>query len=299
MSTDSPADELVGGLPQRRYRSALIHGLRRLSRKAGAMTGLVVFILLILAAIFADVLAPYSPIELDISSILVEPSPEHLFGTDQFGRDIFSRVLFGARISLRVGLISVMIAGVVGGMLGMVAGYWGGFLDTLIMRLMDAMLAFPGLLLALSIVATLGPSMTNVMIAVGISWVPSCARLVRGTVLSAKQNLYIEAARTVGASAPRIMFVHLLPNVAAPVIILSSLGVPGSIITAASLSYLGLGAQPPTPEWGLILSEGRSFLQSAWWISTFPGLVIMFTVFAINLLGDGLRDVLDPRLKIG
>lgn len=299
MSTDSPADELVGGLPQRRYRSALIHGLRRLSRKAGAMTGLVVFILLILAAIFADVLAPYSPIELDISSILVEPSPEHLFGTDQFGRDIFSRVLFGARISLRVGLISVMIAGVVGGMLGMVAGYWGGFLDTLIMRLMDAMLAFPGLLLALSIVATLGPSMTNVMIAVGISWVPSYARLVRGTVLSAKQNLYIEAARTVGASAPRIMFVHLLPNVAAPVIILSSLGVPGSIITAASLSYLGLGAQPPTPEWGLILSEGRSFLQSAWWISTFPGLVIMFTVFAINLLGDGLRDVLDPRLKIG
>ena len=164
---------------------------------------------------------------------------------------------------------------------------------------MDAMLAFPGLLLALSIVATLGPSMTNVMIAVGISWVPSYARLVRGTVLSAKQNLYVEAARAVGASARRIMFVHLLPNVVAPVIILSSLGVAGSIITAASLSYLGLGAQPPTPEWGLILSQGRSFLQSAWWISTFPGLVIMLTVFAINLLGDGLRDALDPRMKIG
>jgi peptide/nickel transport system permease protein len=298
MSAASPADELVVGLPQRRYRSPLMQSLRRLSRNAGAMAGLVVLILLILAAIFADVLAPYSPIKLDTVSILLEPSREHLFGTDQFGRDIFSRMLFGARISLRVGLISVMIAAVVGGTLGMLAGYWGGGLETLIMRLMDAMLAFPGLLLALSIVATLGPSMTNVMIAVGISWVPSYARLVRGTVLSAKQNLYVEAAHAVGASARRIMFVHLLPNVVAPVIILSSLGVAGSIITAASLSYLGLGAQPPTPEWGLILSQGRSFLQSAWWISTFPGLVIMFTVFAINLLGDGLRDALDPRMKI-
>lgn len=299
MNATSPADELVFGPQQRRYSSPLMQSLRRLSRNAGAMTGLIVLILLIFGAVFADVLAPYSPIKLDTASILAEPSLEHLFGTDQFGRDIFSRMLFGARISLRVGLVSVTIAAMVGGTSGMLAGFWGGLVETLIMRLMDAMLAFPGLLLALSIVATLGPSMTNVMIAVGISWVPSYARVVRGTVLSAKQNVYVEAARAVGASSQRIMFVHLLPNVVAPVIILSSLGVAGSIITAASLSYLGLGAQPPTPEWGLILSQGRSFLQSAWWISTFPGLVIMFTVFAINLLGDGLRDALDPRLKNG
>jgi peptide/nickel transport system permease protein len=299
MSVAPPGAAPMIGQSQRRYRSPLMQSLRRLSRNVGAMVGLTVLILMILVAVFADYVAPYSPIKLDPNNMLLEPSREHLFGTDQFGRDIFTRMIFGARISLRVGIISVLIAAVVGGTLGMLAGYWGGRIETLIMRLMDAMLAFPGLLLALSIVATLGPSMTNVMIAVGISWVPSYARLVRGTVLSAKQNLYVEAARAVGASARRIMFVHLLPNVVAPVIILSSLGVAGSIITAASLSYLGLGAQPPTPEWGLILSQGRSFLQSAWWISTFPGLVIMFTVFAINLLGDGLRDALDPRLKIG
>lgn len=261
------------------------------------MMGLGVVVVVILCAIFAGQLAPYDPLQMNIEDKLQGPSTRHLFGTDQFGRDIFSRVLLGARISLRVGLISVAIAAVVGGVLGMLAGYLGGLLETIVMRVMDAMLAFPGILLALSIVATLGPDMVNVMIAVGISWVPSYTRLVRGSVLSAKENLYVVAARSVGAGPLRIMFIHLLPNVFAPVIVLSSLGVAGSIITASSLSYLGLGAQPPTPEWGLILSQGRDFLQTAWWISTFPGLVIMLTVFAINLLGDGLRDALDPRLK--
>lgn len=280
-----------------RSRAAQILG--RLRKSFGAMVGLSVMILFILCAVFSEWLAPYDPLGMNPDAVLQGPTLDHLFGTDQFGRDIFSRVLFGARISLRVGLTSVALGTVLGGVLGIIAGYTGGLVETVIMRIIDAMLAFPGILLALAIVATLGPNLSNVMIAVGISLVPSYTRLVRGSVLSAKQNLYVESARAVGAGSMRIMFVHLLPNVFAPVIVLSSLGVAGSVITSASLSYLGMGAQPPTPEWGLMLSQGRNFLRLAWWMTTFPGVVVMFTVLGINLIGDGLRDALDPRLKIG
>ena len=293
-SRQTSADDLL----LRPRRSLASQAVRRLRQSVGAMVGLGILMVIILCAIFADWLAPYPPLEMNPADMLQGPSLQHLFGTDKFGRDLFSRVLHGSRISLRVGLISVALAAVGGGLVGLVAGYTGGVVEMLVMRITDAMLAFPGLLLSLAIVAALGPSLVNVMIAVGVSWSPSYVRLVRGSVLSAKQNLYVDAAYSIGAGSMRIMFVHLLPNVFAPVLVLSTLGVAGSIITAASLSYLGMGAQPPTPEWGLMLSQGRSLLQIAWWITTFPGMVIMLTVLAINLVGDGLRDALDPRLKI-
>jgi peptide/nickel transport system permease protein len=217
-------------------------------------------------------------------------------GTDQFGRDLFSRVLYGAQLSLRIGIISVVIGLFTGTFLGLVSGYYGGWWDRIIMRFIDAMLAFPGIMLALAIVATLGSSLNNVMIAVGVAYIPTYTRLVRSTVLANKEEIYVLAAQSVGARTPRILLRHILPNILAPIIVLSTVSIGTAIISAASLGYLGLGAQPPTPEWGLILNQGRSHMRQAWWISTFPGLMIMVTVFAINMLGDGLRDALDPRM---
>jgi peptide/nickel transport system permease protein len=279
-----------------RRNSPFWNTVRRIRRHRGAVVGFWMLVVIIVAAVLAPWIAPYDPLRMTSGASLRPPSATHWFGTDQFGRDIFSRVLFGARISLTIGFASVGIAMFVGGFLGLVAGYFEGILGTLIMRVIDAMLAFPGILLALAIVATLGPGIVNVMIAVGISWIPSYTRVVRASVLSAKQNVYVEAAQAAGASSFRVILKHVVPNVFAPVIVLASLGLAGAIIAAAALSFLGMGAQPPTPEWGLILSQGRSFLRTAWWISTFPGLVIMVTVFAINLLGDGLQDALNPRL---
>jgi ABC-type dipeptide/oligopeptide/nickel transport system permease subunit len=206
-------------------------------------------------------------------------------------------VVFGARISLIVGVVSVVIATLLGVSMGLVAGYFGGVADALIMRLVDVMLAFPGILLALVIVAVLGPDLLNAMVAVGISAAPTYARVTRGAVLQTKTNLYIEAATVAGVPTWQIVLRHLLPNILGPIVVVTTLGVAGAIITGASLSFLGLGAKPPTPEWGLMLSEGRNFLRQAWWITTFPGLAIMLTVLAINLLGDGLRDALDPRMQ--
>jgi peptide/nickel transport system permease protein len=211
---------------------------------------------------------------------------------------VFSRVLYGARISLLVGFISVSIAVVAGTVMGLTSGYYGRWVDTTIMRFVDIMLAFPGILLALALVSILGPSLRNLMIAVGISSVPAYARLVRGSVLSAKENVYVDAARVVGCTDATIMRRHVLPNVVAPVIVLSTLGIAAAILWAAALSFRGLGSQPPTPEWGRMLAEGRNYLREQWWIATFPGLAIMITVLAMNLLGDGLRDVLDPRQQI-
>ena len=272
--------------------------LRRLARNRGALGGLVLLLLIGLIATLAPVIARFDPIGIDPAHALYSPGLPYLFGSDQYGRDVFSRVVFGARISLTVGPIAVAIALVPGVSLGLLAGYYGRWVDIVLMRSVDVLLAFPGILLALGIVAVLGPSLTSLMVAVGISSIPTYARLTRGSVLAAREHLYVDAARVIGATDGVILVRHILPNVLAPIIVVATLGVGSAILVAATLSFLGLGSQPPTPEWGRMLSEGRQYLREQWWIATFPGLAIMLTVLALNMLGDGLRDALDPRLKV-
>ncbi len=280
-------------------RSPRVTRLRRqwtmFARNKGALFGLIVLILWILTAVFAPYVAPYDPL-LSVDAARQPPSAAHWFGTDRLGRDVLSRVIYGARISLLLGIISVALGSVIGTLLGLIAGFFRGRTDSFIMRVMDAMLAFPGLLLALIIIATLGPSIRNVMIAVGFATIPQYARLTRGSVLSVREMPYVESARVIGGSSQRIIFQHILPNVAAPLIVLSTLQVGNAILVGAGLSFLGLGAQPPTPEWGLMAAEGREVIGKAWWISTFPSLAILSVVMALNLIGDGLRGALDPRL---
>jgi peptide/nickel transport system permease protein len=270
--------------------------LRRLLRNKGAVFGLVILSIMILGALLAPLLPLADPIQIDPTHALYSPGTPFLFGSDQYGRDVFSRVVYGGRVSLLVGPIAVTIALVPGVLIGLVAGYYGRWLDSVLMRVIDVMLAFPGILLALGIVAVLGPSLTSLMIAVGIAAIPTYARLTRASVLSARENLYVDAARVVGARDAEILSRHILPNIVAPIIVVSTLGVGAAILVAAALSFLGLGSQPPTAEWGRMLSEGRQYLREQWWIATFPGVAIMLTVLALNLLGDGLRDALDPRL---
>ena len=269
----------------------------RLRRNPSAMAGAVILTVMIFLAVFAPVLAPYDPIDQDSQAIRAEPSRDHLFGADTFGRDVFSRVLYGGRKSLPIGLVAVGIAAIVGVSTGLAAGYYGRWFDTIIMRFVDLMLAFPGILLALALVAILGSSLFNLMLAVGIAAIPEYTRVVRGTVLSARETEYVTAARVSGARNTAIMFKHILPNVLPPVIVLATLGIAGAIILGSTLSFLGLGIKPPTAEWGNMLSDGRSMMRNFWWVSFFPGLAIMLTVLAINLLGDGLRDALDPRMR--
>jgi peptide/nickel transport system permease protein len=271
--------------------------LGRLARQRGAVIGLMILALLTLLALGAPWLSPRDPIKTLPREALEPPGARYVLGSDQYGRDVASRVLHGARISLTVGLISVSIAVALGAPVGLVSGYYGGRLDALVMRVMDVLLAFPGILLALAIVSVLTPGLTNVMIAVGLAGVPGYARLVRASVLSAREHLYVEAARAIGGRDLAILARYILPNVVAPLIVTATLGLGTAILSAAALSFLGLGSQPPQPEWGRMLSEGRDYLREAWWIATFPGLAIMLTVLAMNLLGDGLRDVLDPRLR--
>jgi peptide/nickel transport system permease protein len=270
---------------------------RRLFRSKGATAGLVVVVVFFLLSALAPWLAPYDPIRIDSLRALRPPGGAYLFGSDQYGRDVLSRVLYGGQVSMTIGLISVAIAALFGVTVGLIAGYYGGWADSVFMRIIDVMLAFPGILLSLAIVSMLGPSLRNLMIAVGIAAIPTYARLTRGSVLSAREHLYVEAARTVGVPDHLIAIRHILPNVIAPIIVAATLGVGTAIIVAAALSFLGLGSQPPQPEWGRMLSEGRPYLRDQWWISTFPGLAIMVVVLALNLFGDGLRDALDPRLK--
>jgi peptide/nickel transport system permease protein len=266
-------------------------------RNGGALCGIGILGALVLLALLAPWTAPYDPTKPAIMERLQPPSQVHLFGTDQFGRDTFSRVLYGGRTSLWLGIVAVGVSALIGGALGLVAGYYRGPVDLVISRLIDLMLAMPRILLALVIVFTLGPGVTNVMIAVGISGVPDYARLIRSSTLAAREQAYVEAAHVMGVPARRVMFLHILPNVVAPIVVLGTLGLGTAILSAAGLSFLGLGAKPPVIEWGSMLSEGRQMLSVAWWLTTFPGLAIMLAVLAVNLLGDGLRDALDPRLR--
>jgi len=270
---------------------------RMLRRNPVGMFGLVGFVILLLVTLLAPVLAPYNPTRMDVQRLLEPPSKTHLWGTDDLGRDILSRVLWGGRESLRVAVIAILIALVGGLTLGVVSGYYGGLADNLIQRIVEIFLAFPSILLMLSIVAALGPSLGTVLIALGISFIPNGTRFVRGSVLATKNREYVTAARVVGASHARIMARHILPNILPPVIVYSTLGLGAAIMATAGLSYIGLGAQPPSPEWGAMLNYGRSYLRDAWWMSVFPGLGIFLAVLFINLLGDGLRDALDPRLR--
>jgi peptide/nickel transport system permease protein len=282
----------------RRPRSFVSDASRRLLRSKSAIAGVAVLAILILLAILAPIISSYDPTAIALRSKLMPPSAAHPFGTDEFGRDILTRIFYGARISLPVGLIALAIGVSLGTLVGLVAGFYGKYVDGLLMWVVDVLLAFPGLLLALLVVAILGVDLKHVMIAVGISMIPRFARLVRGTVLSAKENLYVDAARTIGVPEHRILAQHVLPNVISPVIVLATLSLGVTILTAAGLSFVGLGAKPPGSGWGTMVSEGRQFLQHQWWVGTFPGIAIVLTVLAVNLIGDGLRDALDPRMRV-
>jgi peptide/nickel transport system permease protein/dipeptide transport system permease protein len=263
-----------------------------------AVLGLAIVVAFFMLATLAAVLSPHDPIAQHLDAQLTRPLHSgYLLGTDDLGRDILSRILFGARISLLVGAISVSISITVGGVIGLLSGYFGGVADILIMRVIDIMMAFPSILLAIVICAALGPSLQNAMIAIGVIGIPSIARIVRAAVLAEKEMDYVTAERSLGASHLRLVFSAILPNCVAPLIVQATLAYAGAIISAAGLSFLGLGAQPPTPEWGFMVSSGKEYISTAWWVITFPGLAILFAVLGFNLLGDGLRDVLDPRMK--
>jgi peptide/nickel transport system permease protein len=272
-------------------------GWRRFRKNKIALIGLGIVVFFILLAIFAPLLAPYDFKEPNLAERLQPPSSKHLFGTDDFGRDILSRVLYGARISLWVGFFSVLGSVIVGSMLGIIAGYYGRWIDGIISRLFDIMLAFPSILLAIGIVAVLGPSLQNALIAIAVINIPNFGRLIRSRVLSIKQEEYIMAAKAIGMSDTRILFHHILPNSMAPIIVQGTLAIATAIIEAAALGFLGLGAQPPNPEWGKMLADSKDFLTQAPWTMIFPVLAIMLTVLGFNLMGDGLRDALDPRMK--
>ena len=269
--------------------------LKRLLSSTNGRLGLLITLVVILFAVVGPSLSSYDPIQQNMIEGLQEPSALHWFGTDEFGRDILSRMLYGTRVALQVGIIVDGISLVIGVMLGLVAGYFGGRLGTLIMRLMDVLLAFPYLLLAMMIVAILGPGLRNAMIAIGIVYIPQYTRLVRGSVLATRELEFVVAAEISGASHWRIMTRHILRNCYSPIIVQASLTFGSAIVQTAGLGFLGLGAQPPAPEWGAMLSTGRSFILQAPWICTFPGLGILFSVVGFNLLGDGLRDALDPK----
>ncbi len=279
--------------PEGEFRKAI----RQLSKNRSSLAGGVVILLIISAALLAPLLAPEDPLDQDYARYLTAPTSANIFGTDQFGRDILSRVIIGSRQSLAVAAIAILIAGSFGTLFGLISGFYGGWSDMIIQRLIDIQLAFPGILFALAVVAVLGPGLRNAMIAVGISLIPSYARMVRGSVMSIREDVYIEAARVMGADDRRIVLRHILPNILGPIIVLSTISIAWAILIGSSLSFLGLGAQLPNPEWGLDLAMSRDYLREAWWMSTFPGLAIMITVVSVNLLGEGLRDALDPRTR--
>jgi peptide/nickel transport system permease protein len=288
---------VTGPAPRRPLPGSLADLAQRFPRNAGAMVGLIILSTIVLLAIFADLVRPYDPYAIQVVEKFQPPSLQHLMGTDDLGRDIFSRVLDGTRISFRVALLVLLVAGSIGLVLGALAGYAGGWVDELIMRVADIFLAFPSFLLAMAIVASLGPGIENAILAIGIAWWPRYARLLRGQVLSVKHDLYVDAARALGASTWRLMGVHILPNARAPLLVQSATDAGQAIIITASLSFVGLGAIPPMPEWGAMIAQARAYMISYWWVAAFPGLAISLTVAGYMFLGDGLRDLLDPKLR--
>jgi peptide/nickel transport system permease protein len=295
ISRTSADDVLARAGRQQKIRSQWGLMWQRLIANRLAVAGGIIVLLMILISLAAPLLAPQDPIEMELSDKLLPPSRDHFFGTDEFGRDVYSRVIWGGRISLRVGVIAVSIGMIVGSVVGLFAGYFGRWFDMVSQRVIDVMLAFPDLILALAIVAVLGPSLSNVMIAIGIGSIPVYARVMRGQVLGLREKEYVEAARAAGAGHMRLIFRHILPNALSAVVVIATLGIASAILAGAGLSFIGMGAQPPTPEWGAMLANGRSFLRHEWWIATFPGIFIALIVLGFNLFGDGLRDALDPR----
>jgi peptide/nickel transport system permease protein len=271
-----------------------------LNRNRLQRASLIIIVLLILIAIFAPFISPYPEHAISATNPkdkLLAPSSQYIFGTDELGRDMFSRVIYGTRISLQTALIAVALAMLVGVPLGAIAGGLGGVVDEIIMRITDVFLSFPPLLLAIAIAAFLGPNLQNAMLAIAISWWPWYTRIIRGQAVSIRERQFVRAARSIGTPMHRIIFNHILPNTFAPVIVQASMDIGGVILTIAALSFLGLGAQPPTPEWGLLISTSRTYFLHAWWYSTFPGIAIFITVLVFNLIGDGIREVLDPRTR--
>jgi ABC-type dipeptide/oligopeptide/nickel transport system permease subunit len=291
----------INGNPLDRH--PMLEQLAQLWRNKTAIAGLIIIVIFILVAIFAPYISPHDPIETSLYDQLKPPfwyeggTSKNLLGTDDLGRDILSRLIYGARISLMVSVISVSLAFFFGILIGAISGYKKGWIDNIVMRIMDIILSFPYILLAIVIVAYLGPSLKNAMIAIGITYVPRFARIVRGSVLEECEKDYVTAARAIGASEFRIIFLAILPNCMGPLIVQTTLNFASAILDAAALSFLGLGAQPPTPEWGAMIAQSRSLILRASWVMTLPGLAILFAVLGFNLLGDGLRDALDPRMR--
>ncbi|MBE7382829.1 MAG: ABC transporter permease [Leptolyngbya sp. SIO1E4] len=270
---------------------------KRLLKSPSAKIGGAICLMLVVTAIFAPMIAPYDPTELGVGQALQPPTWQNWFGTDEFGRDLFSRIVYGSRLTLYVGLIAVGISMTVGVLVGLVAGYVGGWLETVLMRMVDVLFSFTETLIALAAVAVLGPSLTNAMIAVGISSIPFYARITYGAVLVEKNKEYFKAAQAIGAKHLRLIFRHILPNILSPIIVVATVGVSVAVLSASALSFLGLGAQPPSPEWGAMLAAGRDYFKRAPWITTFPGVAIALTVLGFNLLGDALREALDPQQR--
>ena len=262
-----------------------------------AVIGSIILLAFVALAVFAPLIAPYDPLANDYNALLAPPTKEHLCGTDNLGRDILSRIIFGARISLRVSLVSVAIATIFGVLLGVVAGFYGGIVDGIISRVLEVMFAFPEVLLALLIMSILGPSLNNIMIAIGIVYTPIFARITRGAVLNVKDSLYVEAATTMGIRKNTIILRHILPNILSPIIVQVTLSLAFAILSEAALSFLGIGVEPDVPSWGMMLNYGKTWIELAWWVGVFPGAAIALSVLGFNVLGDGLRDILDPRLR--
>lgn len=271
--------------------------LSRLLRDRLAVAGLAIVLGFFALSVLTPVIAPYDPAAIDVDNILAPPSAQHLFGTDDLGRDVLTRMLYGAGISLKVGFVAVGIAVIIGTLLGAVSGYYGGLLDIVVMRFVDIMLCFPSFFLILAVIAFMEPSIFNIMAVIGFTSWMGITRLVRAEFLSLKERDFVLAVRAMGAGAPRIIFGHILPNAMAPVLVAATLGIASAVLTESALSFLGIGVQPPTPSWGNMLTQGQSVLGIAWWLSFFPGMAILVTVLGYNLLGEGIRDAIDPRLR--